>query len=127
MPKEKRIPGKKGNSKPTIEIAKAQMTLTGFEYDKKILSKKARLQQNAILGRKPDHPVEVFSKSASRKSSLKPSERRPVSDEDVDCSDEQRESDIEEPPMNEDIELSDQDQRDPNDDSYAPMQTNKFE
>ncbi len=73
MPKQQRPLSKKGDKKPkpTIQIAKAEMTLSGFTHTGKILRKKARLEARAIKGKRPDQ-VEVHSQS-NRKSSLKAS------------------------------------------------------
>ena len=89
MPKQ----NEKGRKK--IEIAKPKMTLSGFEHDPKQLKKKARL-----LAEKKSEEVEV---AYTLKSSIKAATADLVSSE-AD-SDEQRESDIEELPMNEDIEV----------------------
>lgn len=115
MPKQLRST-KKGEKKPkpSIQIAKAEMTLTGFEHTGKVLRKKARLEARAL------RQVEVTS---NRKSSMKAASLGIV---DVDTEDEdtdsQQGSHIEELPMNEDIELSEHNLQDQNQDSQDQME-----
>lgn len=70
MPKELKV-AKKGE-KPKIQIAKAEMTLTGFQHKAKILRKKARLEARAIRGKRTEQ-IEVHSKSARSRSDKKSS------------------------------------------------------
>jgi hypothetical protein len=81
------------------------MTLTGFEHTNKVLRKKARLENRANKAAKRSDTGE----QQSRKSSMKVSNQIEDVDSDSETTDSQhqQESDIEQMPMNEDIELSD--------------------
>jgi len=86
------------------------MTLTGFEHTGKILRKKSRLEARAIRGKRTDQ-VEVYSQS-NRKSSLKASIVDIEDTEESVDSQQQQEDDVEHLPMNEELELSDQNLQD---------------
>ena len=116
-------PFKKGQQveqNPKIRIAAPVMTLTGFEHAKKTIEKKNRLIARAITGKRPDQ-IEVVSKrsgrsKSSRKSSIKASSAKLNQNDDDDDENSQLEdqSDIEQPPMNEDIESLDRNSQDKN-------------
>lgn len=96
MPKQQRQHGKP--PKPSIKIAKAEMTLNGFEHDQAVLKQKRRLHsQNRVQE----------EASTARKSSLRPStapqQQRQEPSDDLDsqeCLDIDPEGEL---PMNEDI------------------------
>lgn len=110
MPKQMK-PFKKGQQikqNRKIRIVAPVMTLTGFEHDKKNIEKKNRLIARAITGKRHDE-IEVKSKrsgrsKSSRKSSIRASSKHQPDDEDDEDSHLEDASDIEQPPMNEDIE-----------------------
>ncbi len=112
MPKQLRST-KKGEKKAqsSIKIARPEMTLEGFQHLKSNLRKKELLNAG-IEARRPGE-VDVVSKSAlsksSRKSarhSLSPSKQLGGLDDEPDASDDTDYRDIEQPPMNEEIEPS---------------------
>lgn len=92
--RSKKKESKKGD--PTIQIAKAEMTLTGFEHNPKVLRRKARLEA------RHQRQMEVVS---NRKSSLK-QQHADLDDFDDDDDESQQDQQLEELPMNQEIELS---------------------
>lgn len=129
MPKQMK-PFKKGQKieqNPKIRIAAPVMTLTGFEHSKKTIEKKNRLIARAITGKRPDQ-IEVVSKrsgrsKSSRKSSMRASSaKQDQNDDDDEDSHLEDQSDIEQPPMNEDIESLDHNSNDQNYDNQAAAQ-----